>query len=199
MASGVGHQQLLDRTSASLTRGEPRRTRCGRPAARGALTRFGHGTDGRKGKLQGRSRAFQERSRSAGVSHLRVRASASVAEGAISDDWRKARPIKQGTPRERYPAQEHCSRCGLCDTYYIAHVKEACAFLGEGNSRIETMEPMVHGRARDYNNIDELHFGVYDEMFYATNKRPSAGVQPAQCCLHPPLALIEARVIIHFR
>lgn len=30
-----------------------------------------------------------------------------------------------------------CSRCGLCDTYYIAHVKNACAFLGDGMSRIE--------------------------------------------------------------
>lgn len=30
-----------------------------------------------------------------------------------------------------------CSRCGLCDTYYVAHVKNACAFLGDGMSRIE--------------------------------------------------------------
>lgn len=29
------------------------------------------------------------------------------------------------------------SRCGLCDTYYIAHVKNACAFLGDGMSNIE--------------------------------------------------------------
>lgn len=29
------------------------------------------------------------------------------------------------------------SKCGLCDTYYIAHVKNACAFLGDGMSRIE--------------------------------------------------------------
>jgi len=119
-------------------------------------------------------------SRGARASHLRVRASVGVAEGEVPSDWRKARPIKEGTPRERYPAQEHCSRCGLCDTYYIAHVKEACAFLGDGMSRLETMEPEVHGRARDYSNMDELHFGVYDEMFYATNKSPSAGVQPAQ-------------------
>lgn len=25
----------------------------------------------------------------------------------------------------------------MCDTYYIAHVKDACAFLGDGMSRIE--------------------------------------------------------------
>lgn len=29
------------------------------------------------------------------------------------------------------------SRCGLCDTYYVAHVKTACAFLGDGMSRVE--------------------------------------------------------------
>ena len=29
------------------------------------------------------------------------------------------------------------SQCGLCDTYYIAHVKDACAFLGDGMSRVE--------------------------------------------------------------
>jgi len=41
----------------------------------------------------------------------------------------KARPIQPGSP---YPAKELCSRCGLCDTYYVAHVKSACAFLGDG-------------------------------------------------------------------
>lgn len=40
-----------------------------------------------------------------------------------------AKPIQQGST---YPAQEFCSHCGLCDTYYVAHVKEACAFLGDG-------------------------------------------------------------------
>lgn len=29
------------------------------------------------------------------------------------------------------------SQCGLCDTYYVAHVKDACAFLGDGMSRVE--------------------------------------------------------------
>ena len=49
---------------------------------------------------------------------------------AAKPDWRsKARPIKEGSA---YPAKEFCSHCGLCDTYYVAHVKEACAFLGDG-------------------------------------------------------------------
>lgn len=39
------------------------------------------------------------------------------------------RPIRPGGV---YPAKENCSRCGLCDTYYVAKVKDACAFLGKG-------------------------------------------------------------------
>jgi hypothetical protein len=41
-----------------------------------------------------------------------------------------------------------CSQCGLCDTYYIHHVKDACAFLGPGMSRAELLEEQVHGRRR---------------------------------------------------
>lgn len=49
---------------------------------------------------------------------------------AVRSDWREtSRPIKPGSS---YPAKEFCSNCGLCDTYYIAHVKDACAFLGDG-------------------------------------------------------------------
>ena len=64
----------------------------------------------------------------------------------LDPDWRsKARPIQPGSS---YPAKEFCSNCGLCDTHYVAHVKDACAFLGDGMSKIETMEPRVHGRSR---------------------------------------------------
>jgi hypothetical protein len=103
-----------------------------------------------------------------------------VRVNAVAADWReKAKPIQPGSG---YPAKEHCSQCGLCDTYYVvrrlykltkapgfptidlmhtvqcdilvsqdllsvqlvcryvaAHVKDACAFLGDGMSRIETM------------------------------------------------------------
>ncbi|KAI3669082.1 hypothetical protein L6452_40305 [Arctium lappa] len=41
-------------------------------------------------------------------------------------------------PGGTYPAKDQFSKCGLCDTYYIAHVKNACAFLGDGMSRIES-------------------------------------------------------------
>jgi uncharacterized cysteine cluster protein YcgN (CxxCxxCC family) len=41
---------------------------------------------------------------------------------------KKAKALKPGARR---PAKELCSECGLCDTYYIHYVKEACAFLNQ--------------------------------------------------------------------
>lgn len=110
-------------------------------------------------------------------SHTNKRKFACVAQATqaaeIDSDWRqKAKPIRQGGT---YPAKEFCSHCGLCDTYYIAHVKDACAFLGSGKtcaidtgsghgrnllaqqrltsrtagmSKIEELEGQVHGRQR---------------------------------------------------
>ena len=55
---------------------------------------------------------------------------AEVPAKYAKDNWRRrAKPVQEGST---YPAKEHCSHCGLCDTYYVAHVKEACAFLGSG-------------------------------------------------------------------
>lgn len=53
-----------------------------------------------------------------------------TVEFKAKEGWRqKSRPVKEGS---LYPAKEFCSNCGLCDTYYVAHVREACAFLGDG-------------------------------------------------------------------
>ncbi|KAK1557732.1 hypothetical protein Q3G72_030557 [Acer saccharum] len=83
----------------------------------------------------------------------------------LSEDWRqRSRPIPPGGT---YPAKDHCSQCGLCDTYYIAHVKNACAFLGDGMSRIESLEPVVHGRGRKKEPLDETYLGVHEELLYA--------------------------------
>ncbi|CAM6105722.1 unnamed protein product [Calypogeia fissa] len=93
----------------------------------------------------------------------------------VPADWRqKSKPIKPGST---YPAKEHCSNCGLCDTYYIAHVKSSCAFLGDGMSKVEKLEPQVHGRGRDHNSLDDLLFGVNQEMLYARKIQPIEGAQ----------------------
>ncbi|KAL6313022.1 hypothetical protein AAG906_037860 [Vitis piasezkii] len=93
----------------------------------------------------------------------------------LRDDWRqRSRPIPPGGT---YPAKDHCSRCGLCDTYYIAHVKNACAFLGDGMSKIESLEPVVHGRGRKAYSLDETYLGVYEQLLYARKTEPVEGAQ----------------------
>ncbi|KAJ6822415.1 uncharacterized protein M6B38_389395 [Iris pallida] len=93
----------------------------------------------------------------------------------VREDWReKSKPIRPGGV---YPAKDHCSRCGLCDTYYIAHVKDACAFLGDGMSRIEDLEARVHGRGREKGSDDEMYFGVHEELLYAKKIQPVKGAQ----------------------
>ena len=62
------------------------------------------------------------------------RSNACRAETQISNWRQKARPIRPGAP---YPAKDYCSQCGLCDTHYVAKVKEACAFLGKGTYPID--------------------------------------------------------------
>lgn len=90
-------------------------------------------------------------------------------------NWReKSKPIKPGGV---YPAKENCSQCGLCDTYYIAHVKSSCAFLGTGMSKVELLEPKVHGRGRNQDSLEDLHFGVHEEMLYAKRIEPIDGAQ----------------------
>jgi len=48
--------------------------------------------------------------------------------------YKKAKALKSSSRR---PAKELCSECGLCDTYYISYVKEACAFLNQQISELE--------------------------------------------------------------
>lgn len=63
-----------------------------------------------------------------------------------------------------YPAKHRCSRCGLCDTPLIAHVRDACAFIGEGFGRIDSLEAATHGRARELEEEQELYFGVHERI-----------------------------------
>ena len=62
-------------------------------------------------------------------------------------------PIDGANWPDRFPAKEHCSRCGLCETTFVAKVEESCAFLGDGMSRMDTAEERIHGRARDVSSM----------------------------------------------
>ncbi|MBD2611229.1 MAG: Coenzyme F420 hydrogenase/dehydrogenase, beta subunit C-terminal domain [Nostoc sp. ZfuVER08] len=84
---------------------------------------------------------------------------------------KKAKALK---PTSRRPAKELCSECGLCDTYYIHYVKEACAFL---NQQIGELEEQAHRRSRDLDRPDELYFGVHQDMMAARKQQPIAGAQ----------------------
>ena len=83
----------------------------------------------------------------------------------------KARGLKPGAAK---PAKERCSECGLCDTAYIYYVKDACAFL---NQQISELESASHGRSRDLDNNNELYFGVQQKMVAARKLAPIEGAQ----------------------
>jgi 3,8-divinyl protochlorophyllide a 8-vinyl-reductase (ferredoxin) len=84
---------------------------------------------------------------------------------------KKAKALKSGNRR---PAKELCSECGLCDTYYIHYVKDACAFL---NQQIAELETVAHGRSRDLEQSDDWYFGVRQQMMAARKKQPIEGAQ----------------------
>ncbi len=77
-------------------------------------------------------------------------------------------------PSSRRPAKELCSECGLCDTYYIHYVKEACAFI---NQQIPQLEEQSHGRSRDLEQPNDVYFGVHQEMMAAQKLEPIPGAQ----------------------
>jgi 3,8-divinyl protochlorophyllide a 8-vinyl-reductase (ferredoxin) len=83
----------------------------------------------------------------------------------------KSKAMKPGSRR---PAQELCSDCGLCDTYYVHYVKEACAFI---NQQIPELEEQTHGRSRDLDKEDDLYFGVHQSMTAARKIEPIPGAQ----------------------
>jgi coenzyme F420 hydrogenase subunit beta len=84
---------------------------------------------------------------------------------------KKAKALK---PTSRRPAKELCSECGLCDTYYIHYVKEACAFI---NQQIPALEERVHGHSRDLEAPNDVYFGVHRTMMAARKTEPIAGAQ----------------------
>lgn len=90
---------------------------------------------------------------------------------AQNPQHRRAKALKAGSHR---PAKELCSECGLCDTYYIHYVKEACAFL---NQQFDALEAQSHGRSRDLDSPDELYFGVHQQMMAARKQQPIPGAQ----------------------
>jgi 3,8-divinyl protochlorophyllide a 8-vinyl-reductase (ferredoxin) len=89
----------------------------------------------------------------------------------LAQPHKKAKALKTTSRR---PAKDLCSECGLCDTYYIHYVKEACAFL---NQQIADLETEAHGRSRNLDSEQDLYFGVHQDMIAARKKEPIPGAQ----------------------
>ena len=83
----------------------------------------------------------------------------------------RARPLAKGSV---YPAKDLCSHCGLCDSRWVAYVREACPFL---HQRFDAMESAAHGRSRRLEDEDELYFGVQQRMLSARLRQPIEGAQ----------------------
>lgn len=88
-----------------------------------------------------------------------------------SPKHKKAKALKSTSRR---PAKDLCSECGLCDTYYIHYVKEACAFI---NQQIAELEAETHGRSRNLENENDWYFGVHQDMMAARKTQPIPGAQ----------------------
>ena len=102
---------------------------------------------------------------------------------------KKAKALKPGSRR---PAKELCSECGLCDTYYVHYVKEACAFL---NQQIKELESQSHSRSRNLDNSDELYFGVQQEMMAARKKEPIPGAQWTGIVSSIAIKMLESGIV----
>lgn len=102
---------------------------------------------------------------------------------------RKAKALAPGKVR---PAKELCSECGLCDTYYIHYVKDACAFL---NQQFPNLEQGAHGRSRDLDNTDEVYFGVHQDMMAARKKEPIEGAQWTGIVSSVAIAMLEKGLV----
>jgi 3,8-divinyl protochlorophyllide a 8-vinyl-reductase (ferredoxin) len=101
----------------------------------------------------------------------------------------KSRALK---PSSRRPAKELCSECGLCDTYYIHYVKEACAFI---NQQIPQLEEQSHGRSRDLDQPNDVYFGVHQEMMAAQKLSPIPGAQWTGIVSSIAIAMLEGGLV----
>lgn len=78
-------------------------------------------------------------------------------------------------PPVREPVDRHlCTDCGVSRLEDAKACGRACQFIAP---EYERLEAKVHGRARDVNRPDELHFGPFRRMVRASLKAPIKGAQ----------------------
>jgi coenzyme F420 hydrogenase subunit beta len=77
-------------------------------------------------------------------------------------------PLAEPAPRSL------CTDCGVSRMAEPKNCGRACQFI---KPDYPALEAKVHGRARDANRPDELHFGPFRQMHRAVLKSPSQGAQ----------------------
>ena len=75
---------------------------------------------------------------------------------------------------DQAPYRALCTDCGISRTSDPKRCGAACQFIKPNYPHLETR---VHGRPRDLNRPDELHFGPFIQMYRASLKNPSTGAQ----------------------
>lgn len=107
----------------------------------------------------------------------------------LAQPHKKAKALR---PEARRPAKDLCSECGLCDTYYIHYVKDACAFI---NQQISDLEIKAHGRDRDLTQENDLYFGVHQDMMAARKTQPIPGAQWTGIVSSIAIAMLEGGLV----
>lgn len=110
----------------------------------------------------------------------------------------------------KFPAKDHCSKCGLCETSFVTHVREACAFLEpqEGVARMEALEQQVHGRTRRRDDMvwvdsttknqgpaEEARFGVMKEPMKLAQGQRIDDAQWTGLVTGMALAMLESKQV----
>jgi coenzyme F420 hydrogenase subunit beta len=72
------------------------------------------------------------------------------------------------------PHRDLCTDCGISRTANPRRCAQACQFI---QPKYEALELQVHGRARDLQKQDEMHFGPHQRMLQASLKTPASGAQ----------------------
>jgi coenzyme F420 hydrogenase subunit beta len=75
---------------------------------------------------------------------------------------------------ESAPYRTLCTDCGISRTADPKRCGTACQFIKPDYPKLETQ---VHGRSRDTQRPDELHFGPFLRMLRAGLKNPLTGAQ----------------------
>jgi coenzyme F420 hydrogenase subunit beta len=86
-------------------------------------------------------------------------------------------PIGQALPVEPLqegPARRLCTDCGISRSSAPKRCAHACQFI---QPDYPGLEARVHGRRRDPDRADEIHFGPFRRLYRAALREPRAGAQ----------------------